>query len=68
MADVYDTWEMFVCAGSGLVADFRLCQQFAFRFSFGSLVRLGLALSRLPIPPLSSDVRGTRSTPEKTSS
>ena len=30
-----------------------------FRFTFGSLVRLGLALSGLSVPSLSADIRGT---------
>ena len=60
-ADVSDTWGCLApyYLLSGFVADFRLCQQFTFRFTFGSLVRLGLALSRLPVPSLSADVRGT---------
>ena len=40
VADVYDTWKMFVGAGcltpqyllSGFVADFRVCQQCSFRY------------------------------------
>ena len=52
-------WLRNVCsAASWLISG--CANQLAFRFPFGSLAGLGLALSRLPVPSLSTDVRGTR--------